>query len=73
MNKTSESYIMKKKHMAHCFDFLRQAVMCAGDMTLEPVDDDATDGWNVTHTCRNFKTIYDFAADRRLTNTTGIL
>tara|TARA_R110002060_G_scaffold66393_2_gene75217 strand:+ start:705 stop:899 length:195 start_codon:yes stop_codon:yes gene_type:complete len=64
---------MKKKHMAHCFDFLRQAVMCAGDMTLEPVEDDATDGWNVTHACRNFKTIYDFAAESRLTNTTGIL
>ncbi|KAG4440191.1 hypothetical protein IFR05_004336 [Cadophora sp. M221] len=64
INKTSEAYIMKKKHMAHCFDFLRQAVMCAGDMTLEPVDEGATDGWNVTHTCRDFKTIYDFATER---------
>ncbi|KAK0108216.1 hypothetical protein ONS95_003036 [Cadophora gregata] len=73
VNKSSEAYIMKKEHMAHCFDFLRQAVMCAGDMTLEPVDDEATDGWNVTHTCRDFKTIYDFAAERRVTNITGIL
>ncbi|KAH9218726.1 hypothetical protein DL95DRAFT_457936 [Leptodontidium sp. 2 PMI_412] len=73
INKTSEAYIMKKKHMAHCFDFLRQAVMCAEDMTLEPVDEGATDGWNVTHTCRDFKTIYDFAAERRYRNTSGIL
>jgi hypothetical protein len=25
----------RTNHLAHCYDFLRQAILCAGDMTLE--------------------------------------
>ena len=50
-------------HVLHCFDFIRQALMCYGDMTLEPwVDFDGvtlysrgSSGWGTTHKCRNFE------------------
>lgn len=50
-------------HVLHCFDFIRQALMCYGDMTLEPwVDYDGvtlysrgSSGWGTTHKCRNFE------------------
>jgi hypothetical protein len=48
-------------HVAHCFDYLRQALMCAGDMTIEHAREPplgqkrlTTDGWGVTHQCRNW-------------------
>ena len=48
-------------HVGHCFDYLRQALMCAGDMTIEHAREPplgqkrlTTDGWGVTHQCRNW-------------------
>jgi len=67
------------EHLGHCFDYLRQAVMCAGDMTLEPAEELKTlkvkvvDGWNVEHRCRNWKMMYDFAENHRYLNSSGIL
>lgn len=64
--------------MAHCFDYLRQGVMCAGDMTLEPVLDlgdvtvQAVDGWGVEHRCRSFEAMKGWAEGRRFLNSTGI-
>ncbi|KAF2167369.1 hypothetical protein M409DRAFT_53974 [Zasmidium cellare ATCC 36951] len=54
-------------HNHHCFDYLRQAILCAGDMTLEPakvvdgVRVQAVDGYGVTHQCRSFGAILEFA------------
>ncbi len=47
-------------HMYHCFDYIRQALMCAGDMTVEwpRVEPDgrrfAFDGWGVPHLCKDW-------------------
>ncbi|PKK42869.1 hypothetical protein CI102_11916, partial [Trichoderma harzianum] len=47
-------------HVEHCFDYLRQSIMCAADMTIEKarVDPDghrrAVDGWETTHQCRDW-------------------
>ena len=47
------------QHVQHCYDYLRQSILCAGDMTLEwpKLDGVASgfkvDGWNVTHTCKS--------------------
>lgn len=49
-----------RHHAEHCFSYLRQAAMCAGDMTLEPPDEvpepgrSPLRGWNVTHECIDF-------------------
>ena len=45
-------------HVKHCFDYLRQALMCAADMTLEllrPPQEGkipGVHGWGVEHVCR---------------------
>ncbi|KJZ73894.1 hypothetical protein HIM_06787 [Hirsutella minnesotensis 3608] len=64
-DETAASEDMRKpervKHMGHCFDMLRQAIMCAGDMTLEPAQRSpsgevlpSVDGWGVVHECRSW-------------------
>ncbi|CAK7224558.1 hypothetical protein SCUCBS95973_005557 [Sporothrix curviconia] len=71
------------KHICHCFDYLRQALLCHGDTTLEKarvvVDEQGVahtvrgvDGWGVTHSCRDFGSIYAFAEAHRSRNDTGI-
>ncbi|KAL4861734.1 hypothetical protein BDV12DRAFT_203705 [Aspergillus spectabilis] len=50
-------------HIEHCLDYLRQAVMCAGDVTLEPPDQrpesgkSPLQGWGVEHSCRSWEGI----------------
>lgn len=47
-------------HVYHCFDYIRQALMCAGDLTLEwpreekQVPGFAVDGWGVSHQCKSW-------------------
>lgn len=58
-------------HMAHCVDYIRQALMCSGDMSLEPVNrvtgndgelgDIVVSGMEATHTCRNWDVVFGFA------------
>ncbi|KAH7918912.1 hypothetical protein BV22DRAFT_1115345 [Leucogyrophana mollusca] len=53
-------------HTQHCLNLLRQAILCASDMTLDPLnmDDDGkltgTDGVGVVHVCRDWEKAYDF-------------
>ncbi|KAF4628424.1 hypothetical protein G7Y89_g9724 [Cudoniella acicularis] len=67
------------EHLMHCFDYLRQAVMCHGDMALEPAvqwkktKTGLADEWNVSHTCRNYQQLYDFAESHRYINANGTL
>ena len=45
-----------------------QAIMCAGDMTLEKMrtpNKIQVDGWGVTHQCRDWDAMYDFMAPNR--------
>ncbi|KAK4506368.1 hypothetical protein PRZ48_000098 [Zasmidium cellare] len=50
----------QEDHVRHCFDYLRQGVMCQGDLTLEwpRTEEDgrrfAVDGWGVGHVCRDW-------------------
>ncbi|KAK4500700.1 hypothetical protein PRZ48_008889 [Zasmidium cellare] len=54
-------------HNNHCYEYIRQAILCAGDMTLEPAEVQngerihSVDGWGVTHQCRDFEKILEFA------------
>lgn len=62
INKTSQLQhnAVEDDHISHCFDYLRQAIMCAGDSTLEwpRIESDgrrfAVDGWGVQHQCRDW-------------------
>ena len=44
----------------HCMNYIRQMILCAADLTLEPVDiGHEASGVGVTHTCRDWRTVYD--------------
>ncbi|KAK0281265.1 hypothetical protein LTR91_011583 [Friedmanniomyces endolithicus] len=61
-------------HVWHCFDYIRQALMCAGDMTVEwpRTEEDgrrfAVDGWGVTHECKDWDAIMTFMKERTVAN-----
>ncbi|KAJ1706237.1 hypothetical protein NYO67_11591 [Aspergillus flavus] len=65
-------------HTKHCIDYLRQSIMCASDATLEGLADDGSpvtgvDGWNNTHQCRDWDSLYDFASRHRMLDSDGIV
>ena len=51
-------------HIEHCFNYIRHALQCYGDTTMEvPTDFNGQlifIGWNTTHQCRNFDAIWDY-------------
>jgi hypothetical protein len=63
-NATAETYdhMLKhqEEHVYHCFDYIRQALMCNADLTVEWPRTEAdgsrvaVDGWGVTHQCKNW-------------------
>lgn len=58
-------------HVGHCFDYLRQSIMCAGDVTIEWARRDAegnllddVDGWGITHgQCRSWDELHEWALE----------
>ncbi|KAK0706208.1 hypothetical protein B0T26DRAFT_788870 [Lasiosphaeria miniovina] len=69
---------MRDDHIYHCIDYIRQAIVCCGDTTLEKsrtVDGkivQGVDGWGVEHQCRDFKAIFAYGEAHRTNNDTGI-
>lgn len=55
-----------------------QAVLCAGDLTLEPAEfiggkiSHAVSGWGVKHVCRNSDFIFDMVSERAVNNASGV-
>ncbi|KAK7957968.1 hypothetical protein PG996_010589 [Apiospora saccharicola] len=54
-------------HFLHCVDYMRQAAMCAGDVTLEPRDENGSPGpvtlenaFNGFHVCKNYGQVKDY-------------
>jgi hypothetical protein len=58
---------LNTKHLVHCFEYLRQCIMCSADTTLEWIgpDETGTTGWGYEHTCKDFGAIYAWAEERR--------
>ncbi|KAK1565918.1 uncharacterized protein LY79DRAFT_573128 [Colletotrichum navitas] len=50
-------------HLGHCFDFLRQGILCAADSTLEAMGPGFTEttGEGVVHQCRDWKKLMAYA------------
>ncbi|KAK0708463.1 hypothetical protein B0H67DRAFT_495483, partial [Lasiosphaeris hirsuta] len=57
-------------HLMHCWDYLRQGIMCSADTTLEWLapEDTGSTGWGYRHTCKDFGAIYAWAEEHRLTD-----
>ncbi|KAI1354406.1 hypothetical protein F5Y01DRAFT_274021 [Xylaria sp. FL0043] len=53
-------------HMIHCFDYMRQAIMCSADMALEglettfPDHNGGSDGWDSKHVCRDWSQVKSY-------------
>lgn len=62
-----------ERHVRHCFDYLRQSLMCAADGTLEPVDFSlgGVTGWGVKRQCRDYEALKLWAEERRASNSLG--
>ncbi|MCJ1310846.1 hypothetical protein MMC25_004513 [Agyrium rufum] len=50
-------------HSAHCFDYIRQAIMCAGDTALEG-HTDAGPGFGNNHRCVDYQALLAWANER---------
>jgi hypothetical protein len=64
-----------ERHVTHCFDYLRQSAMCAGDSALEGLSETVkgmTDGWGNTHVCKKNNELVQWVVDNRLSDYTGI-
>jgi hypothetical protein len=63
------------EHIQHCFDYLRQALMCAADTNLEIANQTTgkTNGWGFERTCRNYQAVMRWAEKWRVTDGTTIL
>ena len=66
---------LHKTHIGHCFDYIRQAIMCSGDMTLEgamrlPSGElgPSVDGWGATHQCRSWDGVMAFMNENKAPN-----
>ncbi|KAI1106627.1 hypothetical protein F4804DRAFT_299994 [Jackrogersella minutella] len=49
------------RHSAHCFDYLRQSVLCAADANLEGDNPDAGPGWGSNHQCVDYDAVLAWA------------
>lgn len=67
----------RSSHIDHCFDYLRQSVQCAADLTLEPADmsepgHSKINGWGVEHTtCKDWRVAEQWLRDNGVPERTG--
>jgi len=50
-------------HSAHCFDYLRQGIMCNADTTLEGKTD-VGPGWGHEHECKDYEALLKWANEK---------
>lgn len=52
-------------HVRHCFEYLRQSLICLADTNLEKLNytTRGVSGWQTERTCRNFEGIKSFAEE----------
>ena len=57
--------VVDQDHAQHRFDYIRQALTCAGDVTLEPADEDMSGvhEWVVVHVCPRWEDIGQWARE----------
>lgn len=65
-----------RRHVDHCFRYLRQSIVCCGDTALEgqnlKVTIPDTDGTGATHLCKDIEQIRAWAEQRRLSDVHSI-
>ncbi|KAE8380870.1 hypothetical protein BDV26DRAFT_302396 [Aspergillus bertholletiae] len=65
-----QSHVHDHNHVDHCFQYLRQSLLCCGDTALEGqdprTDQPGTDGTGAVHLCKDFDGLMAWADGRRL-------
>ncbi|KAK4222470.1 hypothetical protein QBC38DRAFT_448249 [Podospora fimiseda] len=70
-NRTDE-HVMGENHAVHCLNYLRQSIVCAGDMAIEDPNQDSGPeesplrAWSVEHTCRSWKGVEEWRDKRSI-------
>ena len=66
--------INRTLHTSHCFEYLRQSLMCSADPSIEPAARvDGFLGWGVQRQCRDFVELKSWAEDSRAFEGHGFL
>ena len=63
----------EKAHLEHCFDYLRQSVMCCADTTVEwanphsgPTQKPLIDGWGIPHgQCKDWDKLLELITEHQ--------
>ena len=65
----------RTSHTSHCFEYLRQSLMCSADPSIEPADTrvDGFLGWGFQRQCRNFVELKGWAENSRAFEGHGFL
>lgn len=67
-NQTGETLSLDDaQHMEHCFDYLRQSIQCAGDVTIESkaIGSEELDRTGGVHMCRKIDDIFAWAEQNK--------
>lgn len=72
MSAEEEEAFKWKVHVEHCFEYLRQAISCGGDLVIEgssPIKvgkghATSVTGWGVEHECIDFERLRQFQIDQ---------
>jgi hypothetical protein len=64
---------LAQPHIHHCFDYLRQAIICAADTNLEVLDENhKTNGFGQKKMCRSYEKVFAWAEKYANSTDTGI-
>lgn len=65
----------RSEHTRHCFEYLRQSLMCSADSTIEPAGSrvDGFLGWGFRRQCRNYEELKNWAEESRVFDLSGFL
>lgn len=68
----------RNEHAGHCFEYLRQSLMCSADSSVEPAHVEKKGGqeflgWDVPRMCRNYDQLKNWAEERRAFDAHGFL
>ena len=65
---------MMLAHGRHCIEYLRQSVKCSPDLTLEPIEigGQGLKTWGVARQCMSFRSLAEWAVDKRASDNSGI-
>ncbi|KAI2472783.1 hypothetical protein F4781DRAFT_419938 [Annulohypoxylon bovei var. microspora] len=72
----ADAYSLHGSHSLHCFDYLRESLICAADSALEPfrspfdggTQGNGVDGFGSVHQCRDFKQLFEWSEKFRYTD-----